>query len=200
MRRYRSDMSRSWGSLSGIFRLKRPGSGQQQVCRLALAMLNRWGRLKGQGWRHRYTALRQSRQPFCTYTWPGKVSDWAMHEYNLFVCLLVFRWILHILSTSFILGNKECWHFSGALQKLSGTVDLIRQQGLSVLGVSVSVVIPKSSLYLQGYFSFYEYCAYIQQPLHLMHPFGLLFTQSHNGWWFLLLMPNCFSYIIYRHL
>lgn len=70
MWRCRSDPSRSWSSIS---QLQQPESGQQQVCRVALAILNRWERLKGQGWRHGYTTLRQSCS-FWAHTWPEKSS------------------------------------------------------------------------------------------------------------------------------
>lgn len=47
---------------------------------------------------------------------------------------------------------------------------LMRQKVLSVLVVSGSgsVVITKSSQYVQGNFYFFKYCAYIQQPPNLV--------------------------------
>lgn len=42
--RYRSDLSRWWSSIRSIFQLQQPESGQQ-VCCVALAVLNRWARL-----------------------------------------------------------------------------------------------------------------------------------------------------------
>lgn len=55
----------------------------------------------------------------------------------------------------------------------------MRQKVLSVLLVSVSVVITKSSQYVQGYFNFFKYCAVRTFNSHLI--WCLLITQWHNS-------------------